>query len=77
MTHHYTENQLIQFLYKECDLFDKLEMEFAMEDDSTLMETYTELMTSFHMLPRVQFSPKKSSIDAILEYSKRDLTFCK
>lgn len=76
MTHHYTENQLIQFLYKECDLFDKLEMEFAMEDDSTLMETYEEFQSSFNMLPKVQFSPKKASIDAIIEYSKRDLTLC-
>ena len=76
MTHHYTENQLIQFLYKECDLFDKLEMEFAMEDDSTLMETYEELQSSFNMLPKVQFSPKKNIIDALIEYSKRDLTLC-
>lgn len=70
MTHHYTENQLIQFIYKECDLFDKLEMEFAMEDDSTLMETYTELMTSFHMLPRVQFSPKKVALTLYLSTAK-------
>jgi hypothetical protein len=76
MTHHYTENQLIQFLYKECDLFDKLEMEFAMEDDSTLMETYEELQSSLNMLPKVQFSPKKDIIDALIEYSKRDLTLC-
>ena len=76
MTHHYTENQLIQFLYKECDLFDKLEMEFAMEDDSTLMETYEELQSSFNILPKVQFSPKNSIIDAIIEYSKGDLTLC-
>ena len=76
MTHHYTENQLIQFLYKECDLFDKLEMEFAMEDDSTLMETFEELRSSFNMLPKVQFSPKKDIIDALIEYSKRDLTLC-
>jgi hypothetical protein len=76
MTHQYTKNQLIQLLYKECDLFDKLEMEFAMEDDSTLMETYEEMQSSFNMLPKVQFSPKKSTIDALMAYSKRDLTLC-
>ncbi|MBC7885669.1 MAG: hypothetical protein H7X99_09355 [Saprospiraceae bacterium] len=70
MTHYYTENHLIRFIYKECDLFEKLEMEFAMEDDSTLMQTYDDMLTSFHMLPKVLFSPKKSAIDAILEYSK-------
>jgi len=40
MTHDYTENNIIRFIYKECDLFEKLEMEFAMEDDSTLLESY-------------------------------------
>ena len=73
MTHHYTENQLIQFLYKECDLFDKLEMEFAMEGDSTLLEEYNDMMLSYHTLPKVLFSPKKSSIDAILAYSNSGL----
>jgi hypothetical protein len=69
MTHGYTENQIIQFIYKECDLFDRLEMEFAMEDDSTLLEAYSELMKGYEILPKVKFSPKKSTIDAILNYS--------
>ncbi|MFZ1751747.1 MAG: hypothetical protein WAU01_16220 [Saprospiraceae bacterium] len=60
----------MQFIYKECDLFEKLEMEFAMEDDSTLMETYQELYSSFQSLPKVSFSPKASTLSAILEYSK-------
>jgi len=44
-------------------------MEFAMEDDSTLLEEYNDTMLSYHTLPKVLFSPKKSSIDAILAYS--------
>jgi hypothetical protein len=68
MTHGYTENQIIQFIYKECDLFEKLEMEFAMEDDSTLLESYKELMVGYNNLPKVTFSPKKSTINAILAY---------
>ena len=70
MTHNYTENNILRFIYKECDLFEKLEMEFAMEDDSTLLEEYNDMMLSYHTLPKVLFSPKKSSIDAILAYSK-------
>ena len=69
MAHNYTENQIIQFIYKECDLFEKLEMEFAMDEDSTLMESYESLMKGYKTLPKVTFSPKKSSIDAILAYS--------
>jgi hypothetical protein len=71
MTHTYTDQQIIRFIYSECDLFEKLEMEFAMEDDSTLLETYHELKEGFDALPRVTFSPRKSSIDAILAYSCR------
>ena len=70
MTHNYTENHIVRFIYKECDLFEKLEMEFAMEDDSTLMEEYSDMMIAYHTLPKVLFSPKKSCIDAILAYSK-------
>jgi len=44
-------------------------MEFAMEDDSTLLESYHELMNGYTSLPKVTFSPKKSSLDAILAYS--------
>jgi hypothetical protein len=69
MAHNYTENHIIQFIYKECDLFEKLEMEFAMDEDSTLMESYESLMKGYKSLPKVTFSPKKSSIDAILAYS--------
>lgn len=69
MTHNYTENNIIRFVYKECDLFEKLEMEFAMEEDSTLLEEYNTMMVSYCTLPKVLFSPKKSTLDAILAYS--------
>lgn len=70
MVHDYTETKILQFIYKECDLFDRLEMEFALEDDSTLMESYQSLKKAHDILPKVFFSPKKSSLDKILNYSK-------
>ncbi|MCZ2101041.1 MAG: hypothetical protein LC107_05840 [Chitinophagales bacterium] len=66
----YTKSNLIQFLYQELDLFDKLEMEFAMDEDSTLMEYYAFLKEGYDTLPEVTFSPKKTTINRILEYSK-------
>ena len=69
MAHCYTENQIIQFIYKECDLFEKLEMEFAMEDDSTMMDSVNDYLIGYKALPKVTFSPRKRSIDAILSYS--------
>jgi hypothetical protein len=74
MTHKYTQNNIIQFIYKECDLFERLEMEFALEDDSTFMESYQELLDGYTTLPKVSFSPKTSSVDVILAYSAKALT---
>ena len=71
MIHTYTDSQIIQFIYKELDLFTRLEMEFAMEDDSTLMDTYQEYLLANQSLPDVRFSPKSSSIDKILQYSRQ------
>lgn len=70
MIHTYTENQVIQFIFREVDLFTRLEMEFAMEDDSTLLETYHELLEAKQTLPDVRFSPSAKSINRILEYSR-------
>lgn len=57
-------------MYKELDLFTKLEMEFAMDEDSTLLEQYKYLKEGYDLLPKVTFSPKRSVINKILEYSK-------
>lgn len=73
MEHTYTNTHIIRFLYNECDLFEKLEMEFAMEEDCTLRGKYLHLKKSFDSLPKVTFSPKKSSIDAVLAYSKKSI----
>lgn len=70
MMHAYTENQVIQFIFREVDLFTRLEMEFAMEDDSTLLETYHELLEAKQSLPDVRFSPSAKSINRVLEYSR-------
>ncbi len=71
MTHTYTENNIVRFIFKEVDLFERLEMEFAMEEDSTYMASYTELKKGFDLLPKVMFSPKKKTIDDILKYSSK------
>jgi len=71
MKHAYTEQNIIRFIYKECDLFEKLELEFALEDDSTLMNSYRELYLGYKALPKVLFKPKKRTIENILAYSKK------
>ena len=69
MKHTYTEDHLIRFYYKECDLFERLEIEFALEDDSTLMDDYLSVRNALNILPDVRFSPAKKTLDSILAYS--------
>ncbi|MEZ4910531.1 MAG: hypothetical protein R2774_06685 [Saprospiraceae bacterium] len=70
MTQHYTYQDILKYYFKECDLFQRLELEFAMAEDSSLMAESIEIKESLHLLPRVTFSPRKAVLDAILEYSK-------
>ena len=43
MEHNYTEKNLIQLIYGECDIFERLEMEHSLENDLCLRENYDEL----------------------------------
>ena len=72
MKHYYTPNHIILYIYRELDLFSKLEFEFALEDDSTLLEDYHSLKVGFDRLPKVTFSPSRSVTDRILAYSAEE-----
>jgi len=65
----YTEENFIKLLYGEADLFDKLELEFALEEDSTLEKHHTALMEVFEALPPLSYSPSEKTIQQILAYS--------
>ncbi|MFZ1703915.1 MAG: hypothetical protein WAT79_06185 [Saprospiraceae bacterium] len=69
MKHDYTPYAILSYIYKEFDLFSRLEFEFELEEDSRLVESYEELMEGYQTLPKVMFSPKKTTIDNILLYS--------
>ncbi|MBK9151949.1 MAG: hypothetical protein IPM26_13570 [Saprospiraceae bacterium] len=73
MKHAYTESQLLRFYYKECDLFERLEIEFALAEDSTLCEDYKAMCQTLNELPKAHFSPKKKTLDAILAYSNSEV----
>jgi len=73
MEHNYTENKLIQFIYGEFDIFDRLEMEHSLENDLCLRENYDELYKTYKSLPKVKFSPLTSSINNILNYGSGKL----
>lgn len=78
MEHNYTEQKLIQLIYGECDIFDRLEMEHSLENDLCLRENYDELYRAYKSLPKVKFSPLNSTLDNILKYgnNKMEAAIC-
>ena len=73
MKHNYTELNLIQLIYGECDIFERLEMEHSLENDLCLRENYDEIYKAYKSLPKVKFSPLTSTLDNILKYGNGKL----
>jgi len=69
MTQAYTENKLIQFIYGECDILERLEIKDAIENDTFLKDSYLSLLDAYRMFPKVKFSPSSKTIDNVLKYS--------
>jgi len=70
MKQSYTQEKLTQFIYGECDIFERLEIEDSLKHDLCLQENYDELYKAYHMLPKVKFAPKAGTIQNILLYGK-------
>jgi len=70
MKQHYTPEQLIPFIYLEFDLFDRLEIEFALEEDSKLCDEYHQLTRTIETLDECLISPPATLIESILQYSR-------
>jgi len=67
----YTYQPLVQFLYHEMSAVDAVEMTHLIEEDNFLHAEFNTLLTAKSQLPKVQFSPAKSSISNILQYSAK------
>lgn len=75
MKHNYTDFTTIYYLYNELDLFSKLEYEFALDEDSTLVESFENMSEGRDILPEISLSPKLSVIESILAYSRQNIWF--
>ncbi|MDC1283830.1 hypothetical protein N8Z19_00325 [Saprospiraceae bacterium] len=73
MTHNYTPELLIKYVYGEADIVDRLELEYGLENNAPLRAQYLDILNSYRNVPKVAFSPKKSILDNILNYSKSTL----
>ena len=70
MTHNYTPELLIKYVYGETDIADRIELEYALENNAPLRAQYLDILNSYRNIPKVAFSPNKSTLDNILNYSK-------
>ena len=70
MTHDYTPNMLVKFIYGETDLFETLEIENAMEENYELKESYNILRNGYNELPKIEFSPSDAAVNNILFFSE-------
>lgn len=70
MEQNYTQENLIQFIYREDSITDHFETENTIENSVELKAAYQQLKVAVSALPRVQFSPSKSVIENILKYSQ-------
>ena len=65
----YTENALVRYLYKESDLFERLEIEDALENDHRLFQLFLRLKKTKNNLSPLALIPSVSSLQNILNYS--------
>lgn len=62
---------LVKFIYGECDLFETLEVEHALEESADMRTELTQLKKTLAVLKNTEYSPGKKSINVILAYSKK------
>jgi len=70
MTHNYTSNQILKYVYNELPALDHLETEYAIENDKEWNDNFKKLKTALNALPKIQFFPSHGVVRSILQYSR-------
>jgi hypothetical protein len=66
-----TPNMLIKYLYQETSATETLAISEDLQENILLREEYRELRKAYDQLPKVKFNAKPSTLQNILQYSKR------
>ena len=66
----FTTDQLIRFLYEETSASETFAIKKALNSSKELMEEFKLLQSAQQQLPKIQFNPKRSTMQNILRYSK-------
>jgi len=66
----YTENDLVQFIYRDMEAIEYCELLFSLDDNPEMKKCYENMVTAKNDLPKVTFQPSNDSINMIMAYSQ-------
>ncbi len=69
-----TQEDLIQYVYNETSIERTAAIKMALDTDWGLREKYEEIMSTLKTLEKVNLSPRKKTVDAILAYAEKSVT---
>ena len=67
----FTQEDLLQYLYKETSREKTAAIRTALASDWTLQERFQLLVSTQNQLDSLKFSPRQQTIDAILNYADK------
>lgn len=70
MQNSYTSNALVSFLFHDCPILTKFEVEHWLEEGGIVLEEYEMYKQVLGKMPKVSFQPTETSVSYILEMSK-------
>jgi len=73
MTHNFTPEDLLQYLYKETTPEENKAIEKAMAEDWTLKEKFEVIKKAAQRLAMFSFSPRTESVLNVLKYANKEL----
>jgi len=69
----YTEDDLLNYIYKETNPQDSLSIENAINEDDALRTIYLELLEGIDLLNKTYFRPSEITLENILQKAKEGL----
>jgi hypothetical protein len=69
MEQNFTQNQMVQQLYKELLTNESAALRAAVRVDPTLQKESDDFLIAYNYLPKVKFNPSNSVLERILRHS--------
>ncbi|MES2656966.1 MAG: hypothetical protein V4620_15320 [Bacteroidota bacterium] len=70
MQNNYSEDDLLEYIFKETSLEKTAAIELAISQSTTLQSQYFELLDSIDLLNKTYIRPSEDSVEAILQKAK-------